>query len=195
MKEQELLQMGIGRRLVFLGRAADMVSVSLSPTEACPYQYDIHISANCEILQNGKLLTSTKDVYTVIVSTDKRDITLFDERIKQLLGVDKPYVLKRINYDSQRCLYAEFSGNLEIRSLPDPDVETEEKELWRIFFPWKAEQHLVATQTKTSLEQYDYCQEELDRARKSRQSAGIKGRLINQTERRGQFSVLTDSSE
>lgn len=141
MTEQELLNAGIGRRLIFLGRAADMISISLAPAEHDRYEYAIHIMADGAIFFQGKLLTGTQEM---TAPEDALMRSQYDEKVLQLLSCGKRFVLKRISYDAERCLSMQFTNGLEIRSLPEPAAEADD-ELWRIFFPSRAEAHLIAS--------------------------------------------------
>ena len=194
MTTNQLIQQGIGRRLVFLGRAADMVSMSLSMIEACPYEYDIHISAGCDICKNGVLMTCTDDIYLdedIETSSELVFYTLFDKKIKQLMNTGEIFILQELGYDAQHCLYAKFSGALEIRSHPDEN--NTDDELWRIFYPWKAEPHLIATQKSVHLEQFDFVQETLDQRKVAWEEKRQKRLLQKQSQElnsvsRGRFS-------
>ena len=170
MKEQELLRSGIGRNLNFLGRAADMISISLSATAECPYEYAIHISTEGEIFLDGKLLTGTKDVYEYI----RPDTTSYDEKIAEFRKLERVFLLQKISYDDQRCLHVQFSQGLEIHSLPTDPGDLSEMELWRIFFNWKAEDYLIATGNGVFMESREETQEELDRMRVIMQEARKK---------------------
>ena len=141
MTEQELLNAGIGRRLIFLGRAADMISILLAPAEHDRYEYAIHIMADGAIFYQGKLLTCTREMYE---PEDAHMQSKYDETVLQLLSCGKRFVLQSISYDAEHCLSVKFTNELEIRSLPEPAAEADD-ELWRIFFPRRAEAHLIAS--------------------------------------------------
>ena len=164
MTETELLHAGLGRKLKFLGRAADMISISLSSTETCPYAFDIHISADGEIWRDGEPLTSTHEIYVPGNKSKQPEVSLFDEKVQALL-YGETFILQKLYYDMQHNLVAEFSGGLEIHSLFTPCNETDE--LWRVFFPWKAEPHLIGTKGSVFLEYYDETQDELDLQKKA----------------------------
>lgn len=170
MNEQELLRSGIGRNLIFLGRAADMISISLSATAECPYHYAIHISTEGEIFLDGKLLTATKDIYEFI----RPDTTFYDEKIAEFRKLERVFLLQKISFDDQRCLHVQFSQGLEIHSLPTETSDFSETELWRIFFNWKSENYLIATGKGVFMEAREETQEELDKMRAIMQEARKK---------------------
>lgn len=161
MNKQEFLQSGIGRKIIFIGRAADMISISLSPTSECPYVFVIHIMTDGEIFLDGKLLTNTKEIFEFV----HPDVTKYDSKIADLQSSEKAFYLQKISYDNQNCLHAEFSDGLELHScFSELDAQTDD-ELWRVFLHWKAEAHLIATGQGVMLEECEETQEELDRQR------------------------------
>lgn len=170
MKKQELLQSGIGRKIIFIGRAADMISISLSPTSECPYEFVIHIMTDGEIFLDGKLLTNTEEIFEFVLPS----VTKYDNKIAELQNSEKAFYLQKIFYDDRNCIHAEFSDGLEIHScLSELDAQTDD-ELWRVFLHWKAEAHLIATGQGVILETCDETQEELDRKRTILQEAREK---------------------
>lgn len=170
MKKLELLRSGIGRKIIFIGRAADMISVSLSPTSQCPYEFAIHIMTDGEIFLDGRLLTSTKDISEFV----QPNLTKYDCKVSELRNSEKEYYLKEIFYDDRNCLHAEFSDGLEIRSCPNDSNPHKGNELWRVFLCWKAEAHLIATGDGVIVEACEETQEELDKMRAIMQEARKK---------------------
>ena len=158
LTEQELLNAGIGRSLNFLGRAADMISVLLSPSEHDRYEYAIHIMADGAIFYKGKLLTNTQEMFE---QEDAHMKSKYDEKVHELLNSGKSFILKSISYDANLCLSLKFSHELEIRSFPENTVEADD-ELWRIFSPRRNGAHLVASNAGIELEQPDCTQVELN---------------------------------
>lgn len=161
MTEQELLRSGIGRKIVFLGRAANMISVSLSSTEKCQYEFAIHISTKGIIILDGNLITNTEDINEYVGP----GVTKYEEKVKELFSSEKDFRLQSIYYDSRNCVHAMFSNALEVHSLYEPFESQTEGELWRVFLNWKAAPHLIATQQGVFLESYNDSQEELDKMR------------------------------
>ena len=158
MTAQDLLQAGIGRKLVFLGRAADMISISLSSTDYCPFEYAIHIETDGELYYKESLFTSTAE----IDGFAKIGETVFDKKAEMLLTCEEEYVLQSLAYDQNGCIHAKFSNGLEIRSLPSSSEFISDAELWRVFFPWKEAPTLIATQNGIVLEPCHFSQRELD---------------------------------
>ena len=158
MTENELLQLGKGYKLSFLGRAANMVSISLS-SPSSPYDYVIHISAKCELLYQGNVLTNTADIFEEV----RPNVTRFDEKVQGLMDEGTEFFLQEMNYDYIGCLHAKFSNSFEVHSLFEASDLDEDCEMWRVFFRWKAEPHLVATQKGISLVPCEESQAELDR--------------------------------
>lgn len=141
MTEHELLQKGIGRKISFLGRAADMISVSLSPSEDHGSEFAIHIMTDCEILFHGKQLTNSKELY----QNTHSDRTVYDEKVNQLMCLGKEFVLQRLSYDVQGCLRAEFRDGLVIMTIPEEPAPRDDVELWRVFLVHANAPHLIAT--------------------------------------------------
>ena len=163
MNEQELLNNGIGRRLSFFGRAADMISITLSATEAYPFEFAVHIMTDAVVFYKGKLLTGTDDIYSF---DDTHGGSKYDEKVSVLLNNGKDFVLQRISYDVDNCLTLVFDNQLEIRTIQECGFEPED-ELWRILIPWRSEPHLVAKHSGVELEQSECSQEEIDQIRLS----------------------------
>lgn len=190
MNEQELLQSGIGRKLVFLGRAADMISISLSPTQECPYDFVIHIMTYGEIFLDRSLLTSTTEIFEQAHSSTSK----YDEKIAELLKSEKVFYLHHISYDSNNCLHAEFSNGLGIHSRSTKYISQIEKRLWRVFLRWKAENQLVATENDVYMEKCNETQTELDRMRSvlqhARQTRGNQEQPNQGTVQSNQGTVL-----
>lgn len=159
MTAQEFLQRGIGRKLIFLGRAADMISISLSSSKECCYEFAIHIMTDCEICFRGLPFTNAKEVYHYTWPGH----TVYDEKVEQLMR--KEFVLRSLSYDASGCLHAEFSNELEIKTLPEVTASDDEVELWRVFLVHAAAPHLVATGSGIRLEEDSCSQEELDKFR------------------------------
>lgn len=158
MTAQDLLQAGIGRKLCFLGRAADMISISLASTDDCPFEYAIHIETDGALYYKEGLFTSTAEIDGFAEFGE----AIFDKKVKMLLTCEEEYVLQSLTYDQNSCIHAKFSNGLEVRSLPSPSECDSDLELWRIFFPWKEEPTLIATQNGITLEPCHRSQKELD---------------------------------
>lgn len=161
MTEQELLQNGIGRKLIFLGRAADMISVSLSSTKDCSSEFAIHILTDCEICFCGRLFARANEVYYVTQSGR----TVYDEKVAQLMSSGKDYVLENLSYDSHGCLHVEFSNELMIRTLSERSMTDADDELWRVFLVHAATPHLIGTASGVYLEEANCTQQELENNR------------------------------
>ena len=161
MNEQDILISGVGRKLVFLGHAADMISASLSSTYTNNTEYAIHIMARGAVFYQGKQFTSTEEIFEHKTGHEK---SVFEEKTEKLLSIETDFVLQEIAYDSCYCLSLIFNHELVIRSFYN-NFSKPDDEQWRVFFPWKAENSLVCKGGGIELEQSDYSQEELDRIR------------------------------
>jgi len=158
MKSEEILQEGIGRKIVFWGRAANMISLMMSPTKTCPFEYSIHIQSDAIVIFNGNLYTSTEDM----IEYQQQNETKYDERVHELINSNTDFILQQIFFDENNSLHVYFSNALEIHTLFDPTLPNPKTELWRVFLPWKAAPHLVATALEVTLEFDDMTQEELN---------------------------------
>ena len=161
MNEQSILNSGVGRKLVFLGHAADMITILLSADSSDQTEYAIHIMAKGAVFYQGKQLTNTEEIDEYNKALTR---SLYEVKTAKLLSSKKDFVLQAISYDSKFSLSLVFSHELVIRSLQDSNLNPDD-ELWRVFFPWRAESSIVCRRSGIELEQPDFSQEELNRIR------------------------------
>lgn len=142
MQIQDYLNNGIGRKLTFLGRAADMLSITLGRTDEFDDEYAVHIMSDAAIFYRGKRYTGTDEMLFFGQDPVK---SLFDEKVSALTK-EQSFVLQEIVCHANRTLSLTFDHELVILSLVEEGVG-EDEELWRIFHPRSEEAHLVATQS------------------------------------------------
>lgn len=157
MNQSLLLQNGINRQLLFLGRASLMVSILLSPATSDQPEYAIHIDSPTSIVLSGRVIATTDDIDDGPVGSCK-----FDKVTKNILLSKELYKLEAITIDDMHLLHLYFSNGLEIHSHP---VEETDAELWRIFLAWKADGELIAYADGTFEENSGVAQQELDEQR------------------------------
>lgn len=162
MSIKELFQSGIGRSITFWGRAADMLSLSLSATEQSPYGFVIHIMTISEVYYYNKLLTSTNDMYD---DNGVYGAATYDKKISKIWTGKEKYTLQKLFYDDFYCLHAIFDNGLEICSCPNEENFSETDELWRVFLEWSAEIQVVAYPNGIEEQKSDCTQEKLNRIR------------------------------
>ena len=140
MDIKEILEDGIGRKIVFLGRAGYMVNLSLSAKENDPFEYVVQIDTGADLIYQGQWYTGSDEM------ADKLGAE-YDIKIQRLLEAGSDIRLTRICYDEACCLHLFFDNSLEIHSRPlntaDYGEEDEDYMVWLVFYAHKAAENWV----------------------------------------------------
>ena len=142
---QQLLSEGEGKRVAFIGRAADMISINLY-SERWEYGIDIHIMGEADFSCDHRFILRSEDMFR---SFGNKDGLLYDRTIPPLFHED--CVLEKLKIDRESRLHLEFSNHIELVTRISNE-KADDFEIWRLFFPWTTMPHIVCYSNNIEIE-------------------------------------------
>lgn len=130
MTEKELLMRSvIGRRLMGIGLAGNILWISFFDEDQAFHDYSLHISVGFRIEINGITFADALDDFS---SFDSDEVFSFNSKMKSLID-NSVFYIKDIILLEGNHFELTFSNNLRIFSYSEGYQTENEWELWRLF--------------------------------------------------------------